>query len=926
MAAPPIKSLRQAKDANEMTHEKRKVPVFMDSDDIAYLEQFPPSFWGKALAHRYNDKLFSTEKEASQGKKTNDIEDVILGNVMFKNINTGANKLHNKITQDVDDLAFTDMEKTPEHRDAYQGGHYGLDLKGAKKSKKHDLQFGEGYIGLSLKQAKNLLSQWKKGVNEGWLGKTKHLERKPIKKGAKERPVYSLKHLEKHPYRGKRFHVTEDGKAQWQGYRIDDDGNPSENPTAFTEYLEIMKPGVSVSRKAVRDHEKIRKVANTAHDQAEKVSQAIQQNPNMDLQDALEMAVGDEWKDYHAIIDPVTRDQLGKEYEDLKFRLDKQGPAKQGQNVSIRQQKKEKDRMSHIEHIIGLGDSFDKNFGKLDKQNLPVVLTWVGDELHKKADHIVKNAERYDPHDWNLHRFNIAKNDPKDPFSDYKYKKLSHHDAVGFGTFNTNKNQKERLHSSIIDQGVHPEKLRDELMPFLVQSGIEPASASAPDGDYVPYTLIPGTNEKTNSPLAIGINRFLRTPGTFGDSPAFIAMKNNWWQIFQNAADDLWGRIGSKEFVDFIDARNNKDENFVQAAFNNLVKFATTSANNYAKTIYQVTKRQQKKSLDEPVKGGQSLGDLLSQEDNKIQDATRKLAYNRSARSAESESHTTGHDIDELKKIIDKESELELKKIIDKESELISNVLDTSDPGGENKNNMMKNIIDTGVAFQTYRNYYIWNKIAEKKAKGVAATEKDDWDMQSANAYAAQQVKQHQVDKGIPAYGGQISAANSRSIKALSEKERQEEKGVRQRIADADAAVSSAENAFHDLNNAKTDDEKAKFLRNLFYYARTLHDPKTQEIARAVVEKLGPAYLKSLNVEVPNFGTPTQAQMTPAVNKMMKLSVNPRFLATLDKNAPQFKQANRDAFEQWVEHKYPGWEKINQALKRADYIDQRPTG
>jgi hypothetical protein len=908
----------------------------MDWDDIKYLEQFPPSFWGKALARRYNEKLFQTEKAASEGKKVNDIEDVILGNVMFKNINTGANKLHEKITKDVDDLAFSEMEKSSEHRNSYQGGHYGLDLSGAKKSKEHDLQFGEGYIGLSLKQAKNLLSKWKQGVNEGWLGKTRHLERKRVKKNAKERPVYSYKHLEKHPYRGKRFHVTDDGKGQWYGYRVDKNGVPSEDPSPFTEYLEILKPGTSISRKAVKDHGRLRKLADAAHDQAIKVAEAIEKNPNLHLQDALRKYMGDEWKDYHAIIDPVTRKQLAKEHEDLRFSLDKQGPARQGQNVTIKQQKQMKERMAHIEHIIGLGDSFDQNFGQLDKENLPVVLTWVGDELHKKADDIVDNAEKYDAHDWNLHKFSTLKHDPSDPFSDYLYKKVSHHDAVGFGAFNTNKNQKERLHSGITNLKVDPRKLRDEMMPYLVQAGTQ--SGSTPDGDHVPYVISPGEDDKIQSPIAIGINRFLRKPSTFGDSPAFIAMKNNWWLLFQNAADDLWGRIGTKDFINFIDARNNKDPQFIDAAFRKLLKYAEKVGEEYARSVYQVTKRQQKQSLDEPVSGGQSLGELLAHEDNKIQDETKKLVYNRKIRSAESEPHTTGHDISEL------------KKFIARETETLSSALETPATGVEDqetanrKNNMMKNIVDAGVAFQAYRNYYIWDMIKAKKdkiAKGEPVSEKDDWTMQGANAYAAKQVKQHQRQKGIPAYGGEINAYNSRSIKSIAEKEREEEKSLRQRIRNAetlgtakgiesgeDAIVSSAVTFLDNIKNSQSNEEKAKWLNHLFTLANEDPNPNSSvhDIARGVIGELGPDYIKKLGVQMPQGGVPTQDQMSPQVAKTMRLADNPRFVATLDKTSPQYNEKHRYSFEGWVRRKLPGWEKVQGALNRADTMSQRPTG
>jgi len=50
LAAEPIPSLKAAKGEDEQQHEIRKIPIYMDKSDIAYLEQFPPSFWPQALA------------------------------------------------------------------------------------------------------------------------------------------------------------------------------------------------------------------------------------------------------------------------------------------------------------------------------------------------------------------------------------------------------------------------------------------------------------------------------------------------------------------------------------------------------------------------------------------------------------------------------------------------------------------------------------------------------------------------------------------------------------------------------------------------------------------------------------------------------------------------------------------------------------
>jgi len=121
------------------------------------------------------------------------------------------------------------------------------------------------------------------------------------------------------------------------------------------------------------------------------------------------------------------------------------------------------------------------------------------------------------------------------------------------------------------------------------------------------------------------------------------------------------------------------------------------------------------------------------------------------------------------------------------------------------------------------------------------------------------------------------------------------------------------------VRDAETDQEKAKYLQHLFTYVQGQPpNSPAHEVARAVVEELGPDYIKSLGVIMPSMGVPAQSEMTPEVMRVMKLAVNPRFVATLDKAAPQYNQMNRNTFEQWANKKYPGWEKVQQALQRAD--------
>jgi putative ABC transport system permease protein len=103
MPVPPISF--KDKDGNysdEKHHAAINAPIFMDEDDILYLYQFPPEFWTHALAYRYVDALY----EAKVNPNYNDIQNIKLGDgsrsVIFRNRNTFAKKLVDKIERTVD--------------------------------------------------------------------------------------------------------------------------------------------------------------------------------------------------------------------------------------------------------------------------------------------------------------------------------------------------------------------------------------------------------------------------------------------------------------------------------------------------------------------------------------------------------------------------------------------------------------------------------------------------------------------------------------------------------------------------------------------------------------------------------------------------------------------------------------------------------
>lgn len=973
LAAPAIPSLKGAKDVGEKQHEIRKIPIYMDNDDIAYLEQFPPSFWPQALARRYGKNLMSTADTLNKKKEFKDVEHVTLkysgGEVTFKNIHTGANKLHDKLTRDVDDLLLSKLQKTPEHREQYAStgaGHYGFDLSNIRRSKEHpELMISEGFIGLTVDQARKLLAEWRQGARDGWLGKMPRYAKKRTVRfgggtGHEDTPVYSTQALQKHSYHhqegGKRrFHAIEQGehkgKAQWVGYKTADGETIK---VAFNEYLPVLLPGTKVNAGAVKKFNQLKKMGKKMSAQSDEISQMLAENPMLSVEDAIKKITGKEYKDYLAVIDPNERkrqffmNELEKEHQAIREKLTREGPAREGQQVTIKGQKELKDRMEDIEHIKEVAEQLAGQ--EVTRENLPAVLKWVSDQIHRRASAVRNFASRYDVHDWNIHRHSTSRVDPNDPESSLKYSRGELHRTKGFGTHHVNWQQREQVHSTLLQRGVDPEKLRDELMPHLVEAGRSPVGRD-PSGPHIPYTVRRREDvrkghrqksvideDKVRSPLAQGINSFLRKPSVFGDTPTFIALKNNWWNIFDNATDYLWAKIGSREVNDYLEAKEKGDSTAIEAAMRNLEIWAKNQGANYTKMIHQVLSRSGKESLDVPTRGGQPVGETLAHEENKIHDDAYKFAtYNRTRRPAEVGGGfgPTGHGISVLQSQIDKEAQA----LAEKEGKEAMAAVASPPEGTESReeSNMMKTLTDDKISFLTYRNYYIWDKVLRKREKikaGTETTEEDEWNLEDANSYANQMMlkknptRQYGGDLRVRSTGimkvSQLHSAKEMEIKA-KEKDMQKRIEREEILSTAsgiktgeDPAVKAIRKILDGIRDpSKSPEDKKEMLDRMSAYAQGMRgdDPnyeKVHEIINAVAKNLG---VKLPGVQM--FGRTD----TAALQKIVNLARNPSFHKRISPSSPYYVAGYRQKFESILKHypvsKYPQLRIVQDALDRT---------
>jgi len=979
MAADPITSLKDAREEGEQSYEKRKIPILFDKYDILYLYQFPPEFWPQALARRYNEKLFNSHKGYNSAQDIPEIEDITLtgnrGNKFtFKNINTFSKKLHDKLTRDVDDDTLSGLGKDQEHKDHYsdKGGYHGYVLDNPKHSKEHNVDVSEGYVGLTKERASELISKWLKGVDSQWLSKMpEDTPREIVKRGGRGSEAYVRDGdwLSSSPLNGKMFHANPEGRppgtVMWVG--LNDKGRKK----AFYSHLPVLKPGLQIDSKSVDRHDNLRKMAKKAKEGADQVHKALSENPDMHLHDALIKSLGNEYRDYMAVFEPETMRVLLSKKDELTRKLNQQGRAREGQNVSIREQSKMKHRIKEIDHISEIARDFSQNYGEVTRDNMPEVLNWIGDQIHSLADNVRDDADKYDIHDYSVHSSNLD------------YPKISN-TTRGFGTSDPNKQQRKQVYASVQQQedlegnSIEPHDFKKILEPLLVQAGVMPTTEDA-DGPVIPYVTkrendprrrnkvrhIDGHNTKDGagrhlSPLAVGIDNALKEGSVVANSPAFVSLKSNWWLIFDNAKDFLWHKIGETEFVQYLKAKLKLDkaieEGSSRRVINQLEKDAELAlhvaekrtrelGSDYAKMVWQIKKRLHKTSLDKEAlgAGGEigSLGDFLSQEDQKLHDKTRQIVYNRVVRPGEtSQPGQSGHDIQVLQQLIDeeqKEIEQRLHSAVSmSDVESVNGGSHTPEEASEEVG-MMKNLINSGIAYQAYRNYYLWLKEKERKdgeAQGQQYPARAEWwedIVREADEFATQQAAKQ---TGMPAYG-LADRLQSTGDTSLATTETQFMKGLKDRmtvseIRDAgdlptgdDPQMAAARRIADFINDEENSIEQKKTkLSTLFTHARS--NPQNDEIhqiAQMVMSQIGPETIASLGIDAPVVAEPTQQYSQAHLNRISIAARDPNFINKLVPGSPEFDQGKRNTFEKIVQEKGPSWQDVQTALTKADAVE-----
>lgn len=469
MAINPTRFRNDKGEYGDPQHVSVNAPIYFDWEDIYYLYQFPVYFWTQALKLRYNDYLFEAKK--SGGKR--DIRDVTLtgargSQVTIKGINTFASSLLDKIERAVDVNYFAQAGKSKEEVQAYRdmakkhgaegkdlGGYYGMSLADPDVRKVGDdnVMYSRGFMFPGQNTIGKAIQNWLQGTSYGFLNSEEHgdhdshevdyvtpgrksedAETKRVKAargGTLQQIVTKMQEVGAKP-----FKILSNSRVAWEVVKHKKGGSSLTTYPEGGAFLPMLLPAKSVRSGDVHAHRRNAIKAKTVED--------------MDRGDYDSIR-----GDLDSIIRQKDEDIQRRSAQTSRYKESKEG------RMALKELNKLKALKSFKEWFLK-----NKAGVQLTPENIENTSNEYVDMLEKERHDIVKNAQKYDAHGWNVHMFN-RKREAHDPFkvgmeNPLEIGGLTHPPIkgknIGFGSFYPNKQSKYMLHGP---EGQWEDEFRD---------------------------------------------------------------------------------------------------------------------------------------------------------------------------------------------------------------------------------------------------------------------------------------------------------------------------------------------------------------------------------------------------------------------------------------------------------------------------------
>ena len=745
-----------------------KVPLFMDKADIYYLRQFPPMFWKQALSNRYNNLIIDTHQKRTAGESVPDWQWIELrrGQTFRFFVDTGANALYDKLTQQMDVDALRQMSHAD--RETYEGGNKKywnfqfddpvlLDIEdemkrakgeeqqeasGKKKPRKKSAQpvwVTKDFVGVGEFTAEKRLDQWLSGIAEGWLGKTGAGTMRQSDNwgggGKKQRIIHSPEWIaefvdawrrrmkialyesylaqEREIAAGKRRTRTL-SKRLIEDLLIEHDGKggviwkamrPDGRVYTTRPYpLPVLLPGKLVDSRAKQKHDRYMSAAD-------QVREALSHQGKDDLESdsklkhLLYQMKGKKLMDFVEGESSDLRDEVGRlKPEVLERRLDVLARAESILAVKywLKENGVDVDAVDHGK-ISG-----NPELKKMIRRKLAEFILYA----KRRAGKIKQSAPRYDAWDYALGDHNDA------------YDRLYH--TTGFGTIHPNRQQKMQMMDN-------PDDWWKILVYYFGQATeingkpvVLPFSAGNVDERHNLPRVAKYWSDK--SAIRLGIEGALNSEIVQRHVPEWVALNNSRGELFQAINQWMMFQTGHGTFRNFLDAYQQGEPEELEATGKALRSRIRTMSRNFVLSLFQLdltgrgsvrTRKRAMASLDAPAGDNAELGDFLANQENDLQDIAKELRpaqYRRTRPESSGASMRVGHSI----------------QVVRAQTKAMEIARRSAPELGAAYEKLAAKLTGDLTRFIIYRNLYIYDQRRQNKK----------WTMDAANKYAIKMLQQ----------------------------------------------------------------------------------------------------------------------------------------------------------------------------------------
>lgn len=439
----------------EVVHETRKTPIFFDQDDIDYLNQLPPKFWSEALYQRYGWLLYKAHEAREKGGRIPDKQ-----TLKFKKgyevpgVDTGINRLYDKLNADVDDEAYSSLDFDQSHRHAEiskedKQGKYGFSFEGFKwsgdesgRGKAQNLGKAAGYVVPDLNSIRKRLKTWLKATEEGWHDEEirNHIRGKVNTSGKIKNGKWTSTTQGRDSLYGKK-EIPVESKT----FTVEKRTKSGVDSATFEENIPILRPGFMISTSTKKRHDFWHGIEKQLDKDLEDNNLSPYRNLiDLDSENFLNNAeLSKKEKELEEITKWLAENKKATN-ERRKKTLQRDEINRLIQTARYISSKKEKIENEYKILIPKIKDLSEEEQEKYIAEVIRKKIAAYHKSVKIKAKRIRDNAEKF-----NVDQFNIAHQ--KGRVDRASGTSNPHTKWTGLGTVNPNWQQKEKIHTRLLD-------------------------------------------------------------------------------------------------------------------------------------------------------------------------------------------------------------------------------------------------------------------------------------------------------------------------------------------------------------------------------------------------------------------------------------------------------------------------------------------